>query len=269
MEAILTETRGQVALITLNNPDKLNALSAKMREEVGQAVEAAWKDDAIRALVVTGAGRGFCSGVDLSVPRGTTPATGGAGLYPDQNSKLDEMGWVGRWAKMWASFDKPVIAAVNGVCAGAGMSTALAADVRVGSAQTRFKTVFAERNLSPDSGMSYFLPRIVGYARAADLIFTSRSVGAEEALQLGLVNRLVPHEALVDEAVKLGEEMAQWPPLAVRMAKKVLQHNVAADLDEALKYESWGLSIARRATNDARESFAAFSEKRKPTYTGT
>lgn len=164
-ETILTETRGQIALITLNRPDKLNALSAQLREEVEKAVEAAWKDDDIRALVVTGAGKGFCSGADLSVPRGSTPATGGAGLYPTQNAKLDEDGWVGRWAKMWAAFDKPVIAAVNGVAAGAGMSTALAADIRIGSEHARFKTVFIERNLSPDSGLSYFLPRVVGYAR--------------------------------------------------------------------------------------------------------
>lgn len=105
--------------------------------------------------------------------------------------------------------------------------------------------------------------------RAADLIFTSRSVEAEEAYRLGLLDRLVAHASLVEEAVALGEHMAQWPPLALRMSKKVLQHNFEAPLDEALKYESWGLSIARRATNDARESFAAFAEKRKPTYTGT
>lgn len=268
-ETILAETRGQAAIITFNRPDKLNALNQQLRDEVARAVDDAWKNDDVRALIVTGAGKGFCSGADLSVPRGSTPATGGAALMPTQNAKLDEDGWVGRWAKMWAGFDKPVIAALNGVAAGAGMSTALAADIRIGSENARFKTVFVERNLSPDSGMSYFLPRIVGYARAADLIFTSRSVDAEEAYRLGLLDRLVPAAALLEEAVKLAGEMAQWPPLAVRMAKKVLQHNFEAPLDEAMKYESWGLSIARRATNDAKESFLAFSEKRKPTYTGT
>ncbi len=269
-ETILTETRGQVALIIFNRPDRLNALSAELRADVATALAAARADDAIRAIVVTGAGRGFSSGADLSVAPGSTPATGGgANLYPDQTSKLDEMGWVGRWATMLAECDKPVIAAVNGVAVGAGMSTALGADMRIGSEQTRFKTVFVERNLSPDSGMSFFLPRIVGYARAADLIFTSRMVDAQEAYRLGLIDRLVPHENLVEEAVKVGEEMAQWPPLAVRMAKKVLQHNADAPLPDALKYESWGLNVARRATNDARESFLAFREKRKPTYTGT
>jgi 2-(1,2-epoxy-1,2-dihydrophenyl)acetyl-CoA isomerase len=145
---------------------------------------------------------------------------------------------------------------------------ALACDIRVGSENARFKTVFVERNLSPDSGMSYFLPRIVGYSRAADLVFSSRSVNAEEAYRIGLLDRLVPHESLVDEAVKLAEEMAQWPPLAIRMAKRVLQHNQDADLDEALRYESVALGFARRATADTRESIAAFAEKRKGVYTG-
>src|SRR5215469_374789 len=269
-EAILYETRGPVAIITLNKPERLNAIGGAVREEVHAAVEAAHHDDAVRAAIITGAGRGFCSGADLS--GAATRAAGGGGGIPSptsQGDRMDEMGWVGRWAKRFAHFDKPLIAAVNGVAAGAGMSMALACDVRVGSTNARFKTVFIERNLSPDSGMSYFLPRIVGYSRAADLIFSSRAVNAEEAHRIGLLDRLVEPDALIDEAVKLGEEMAQWPPLAVRMAKRVLQHNQDADLDEALRYESVALGFARKATADTRESIAAFAEKRKGVYTGT
>jgi 2-(1,2-epoxy-1,2-dihydrophenyl)acetyl-CoA isomerase len=265
-EAIQFEKRGHVAVLTLNRPERLNAISPVLRDEVHEAVGAAHGDDAVRALVVTGAGRGFCSGVDLT---GAVRAGAGGERPPaSQNDKLDEMAWVGRWAKLFFAFDKPVIAAVNGVAAGAGMSMALAADLRVGCENTRFKTVFIERSLSPDSGMSYFLPRIVGYARAADLIFTSRAVDAEEAYRLGLIDRLVEADALVAEAVKLAEEMSQWPPLALRVSKRVLQHNLEAPIEEALRYETMGLSFARRASNDARESFLAFSEKRKPTYTG-
>ena len=135
------------------------------------------------------------------------------------------MGWVGRWATMWAELDKPVIGAINGVAAGAGMSTALACDVRIGSENARFKSVFIERNLSPDCGLCYFLPRIVGYAAAADIIFTSRAVGRRGGLRLGLLNRLVPADELLDAAVAYAEEMTQWPPLALRMSKRVLQHN--------------------------------------------
>ena len=277
-EAILYETRGPVAIITLNRPERLNAIGQAVREEVHAAVEAAQADDAIRAAIITGAGKGFCSGADLSggMARATSGAAGGGGAAaprpleaPGMGGKLDEMGWVGRWAKRFAHFDKPLIAAVNGVAAGAGMSMALACDMRIGSTNARFKTVFVERNLSPDSGMSYFLPRIVGYSRAADLVMTSRAVNAEEAYRIGLLDRLVAPEQLVDEAVAVAQEMSQWPPLAIRMAKRVLQHNQDAELEEALRYESVALGFARRATNDTRESIASFAEKRKGVYTGT
>ena len=269
-QAILVEQRGAVAIITLNRPDRLNAIGAEVREEVHAAVEAVGADDSVRAAIITGAGKGFCSGADLS-GAATRAALGGGGPLTSgsgQAAKLDELGWVGRWARRFADFDKPLIAAVNGVAAGAGMSMALACDVRVGSTAARFKTVFVERNLSPDSGMSYFLPRIVGYSRAADLIFSSRSVGAEEAYRIGLLDRLVEPDALIAESLKLAEEMAQWPPLAVRMAKRVLQRNQDAEFDDALRNESVALGIARRATADTRESIAAFAEKRKGVYTG-
>ena len=276
-EAILYETRGSVAIITLNRPERLNAIGQAVREEVHATVEAAQADDAVRAAVITGAGKGFCSGADLSggMARAASGAAGAGGAAPraleapGMNGKLDEDGWVGRWAKRFAHFDKPLIGAINGVAAGAGMSMALACDVRIGSTNARFKTVFVERNLSPDSGMSYFLPRIVGYSRAADLVMTSRAVNADEAYRIGLLDRVVEPDALIDAAVKMGEEMAQWPPLAVRMAKRVLQRNQDAELDDALRYESVALGFARRATNDTKESITSFAEKRKGVYTGT
>jgi 2-(1,2-epoxy-1,2-dihydrophenyl)acetyl-CoA isomerase len=273
-EAILYETRGPVAIITLNRPDRLNAIGQAVREEVHAAMQAAHEDDTVRAAIITGAGRGFCSGADLSgaATRAAAGGGGGNGGVPSpfaQTDRLDEMGWVGRWAKRFAHFDKPLIAAVNGVAAGAGMSMALACDMRIGSTNARFKTVFVERNLSPDSGMSYFLPRIVGYSRAADLVMTSRAVNAEEAYRIGLLDRLVAPESLVDEAVAVAQEMSQWPPLAIRMAKRVLQHNQDAELDEALRYESVALGFARKATNDTKESIASFAEKRQGVYTGT
>lgn len=259
-ETVVYETRGEVGVLTLNRPEKLNAIDAGLRRDVHAALGVAREDDAIRAVVMTGAGRGFCSGADLTGP---VPAAA-----TDQNTRLDEMGWVGRWARLFHDFDKPLIGAINGVCAGAGMSAALACDVRIGSPAARFKTTFVERSLSPDSGMSWFLPRIVGYAAAADLIMTSRMVEAQEALRLGLLNRIAEGD-LVDAAVAYAQEMTRWPPLAVRMAKKVLQTNQEADLETALKYESVGLGFARRAVNDAKESLASFREKRKGVYTGT
>lgn len=259
-ETVGYETRGEVAIVTLNRPDKLNAINADLRRDLHAALGAARADDAVRAAILTGAGRGFCSGADLTGPL-PTPAT-------DQAAKLDEMGWVGHWARLFHDFDKPLIGAINGVCAGAGMSAALGCDVRIGSPAARFKTTFVERSLSPDSGMSWLLPRIVGYAQAADLIMTSRMVEAAEAKALGLLNRIVETD-LLEAAIAYAQEMTRWPPVAVRMAKRVLQNNQEAELEAALKYESVGLGIARRATNDAKESLASFREKRKGVYTGT
>jgi 2-(1,2-epoxy-1,2-dihydrophenyl)acetyl-CoA isomerase len=269
-EAVLYDTHEHVAVLTLNRPERLNAISPTLRDEVHAAVQAAHDDDEVRALVITGAGeRGFCSGADLSGGAARRAAGEAAPPPPQaQGERLDEIGWVGRWAGRFFHFDKPLIAAVNGIAAGAGMSMAMACDLRVGSEHSRFKSVFIERNLSPDSGLSYFLPRVIGYSRAADLIFTSRTVLAEEAYRMGLLDRLVAHASLVEEAVKIAAEMAGWPPLALRMSKRVLQHNCQADFEEAIRYETVGLGLGRKATGDQRESQLAFIEKRKPKYTG-
>jgi 2-(1,2-epoxy-1,2-dihydrophenyl)acetyl-CoA isomerase len=256
-----------VLVLTLDRPERLNALDASLREGIPAALAEAQADREVRAVVLTGAGRGFSSGVDLSAARPATDET--PPTAPEAPDPLDELGWVGRQAMAVHGFDKPTIAAVNGVAAGAGMSLALACDVRVGSAATRFRTVFLERNLSPDSGMSWFLPRIVGYSRAADLLFTSRDVGGAEAYRLGLLDRLVAEDAVVDEAVAMAEQIATLPPLAMRSAKRVLQHNLGVDLEEALRYEMAGLGYARKARNDGREAMASFREKRPPEFTGT
>jgi enoyl-CoA hydratase/carnithine racemase len=266
-ETITLERRGHVAVLTLNRPDRLNAINRAMMSDLPAAIAAVKADDEVRVLVVTGAGKGFCAGADLM---GAGPvATGQPPVQVTQDERLDEMGWVGRWAMMWAGLDKPVIGAINGVAAGAGMSTALACDVRIGSENARFKSVFIERSLSPDSGLSFFLPRVVGYAAAADLIFTSRAVGADEAKSLGLLNRLVPAAELLDAALAYADEMTRWPPMALRSSKRVLQHNIEAGLEEALRYETAGLAYARKAACDVKESRDSFLEKRPGVYTGT
>ena len=262
-ESLQLRRDGHVAIVTLNRSDKLNALNRDLSRELLAVMDEMRGDDDVRAVVITGAGRGFCSGADLTggwqVDRSTQT----------QNERLDEMGWVGRQAIAVHRLDKPTIAAVNGVAAGAGMSLALACDVRVGGAGARFRTVFAERGLSPDSGMSYFLTRILGYARACDLVFTSRDVDAAEAYRLGLLDRLVDDSDLVAAAVDLGHQMSALPPLAIRSAKRVLQHNLEVELEDALRYEMAGLSYARRAPNDAREAGLSFRERRPANYTGT
>lgn len=256
------ERREHVAVITLNRPEKLNALNRELQNEGNAVLDELTAEDSIRAAIVTGAGRGFCSGADL-----TSGASAAEGVAP-QRDRLDEYGWVGRQATAFYRFPKPLIAAINGVAAGAGMSMALACDIRIGSSAARFKTVFLERSLSPDSGMSFFLPRIVGYSRAADLIYTSRGVDADEAYRIGLLDKIVPDDSLIDECVDYANMITSLPPVAMQSAKRVLQNNAEVGLDEALRYETAGLGFARRAPHDVAESRASFSERRAPDFTG-
>ena len=265
-KAILLEQHGATAVVRLNRVEKHNAISRQMADELVRCLDALDSDPDVRVIVLTGAGdKAFCAGADM--------AEAALGRYEDSDADAPPIeggrDWAAQAAVQLVRASKPVIAAVNGVAAGAGMSLSLACDMRVGSENTRFKTVFIERNLSPDSGMSFFLPRIVGVSRAADLIYTSRMVLADEAYRMGLLDRLVAHDNLVEEAVALANQMTQWPPLALRSAKRVLQHNVEAKLEDALQYELYGLSFGRKATNDAKESRRAFVEKRVPKYTGT
>jgi 2-(1,2-epoxy-1,2-dihydrophenyl)acetyl-CoA isomerase len=262
-QTLLVDLHDCVAVVTLNRPAKLNAMDASLRDGIPALAARLRADDEVRAVVITGAGKGFCSGVDL---------TGGR---PDrselsQNERLDDLAWVGRLALGVYGLDKPTVAAVNGVAAGAGMSLALACDLRVGGPKTRFKVIFLERSLSAEAGMSYLLPRIIGYSRAADLLFTSREVRSDEAYRMGLLDRLVNEgEDVVECGVELARQMAAMPPLALRSAKRALQHNLDADFNEALRYEAVTSGWARRAPNDAQEAIASFRERRPPRFTGT
>ena len=260
-ECLDFDVDGHVATVTLNRPEKLNALNATLRANLRDVCGVIRDDDEIRAVLITGAGRGFCSGADVT---GDPPK-------PDtsQTARLDDMGWVGFLAMDIYELGKPTIAVMNGVAAGAGMSLSLACDMRIGSEQSRFKTVFAERGLSPDTGMSYFLPRIVGYSRAADLFFTSRNVGGEEAYRIGLLDRLVAHEEIMDCARETAGQIISLPPMAIRSGKRVLQYNMDLDFHRALRNETAGLGFARRSPNDQKEQREAFREKRKPNFTGT
>ena len=259
---LLLEIVDQVAVVTLNRPDRLNAINPELHEEMMRVCRELREDDGVRVVIWTGEGRGFCSGIDLGTSR--APEDG-----RPRTERIDEYNWVGLQAiEIYRNLNKPTIAAVNGVAAGAGMSLALACDMRVGSESTRFKTVFIERSLSPDSGLSFFLPRIVGASRAYDLVYTSRFVEAEEAYRVGLLDRLVPADSLLDEAKELARQIAFWPPVAMQMSKRVLQHGMESDLEEALRYETHGIDFARRAPHDVEEAAASFREKRPPNFTG-
>lgn len=264
--SVLTVERvDHVSLITLNRPSRLNALNQELQLAILAAFEEAKSDDSVRAIVLTGSGRGFCAGADISGAGSWTPETN-----VSQATLLDEWGWVGRQALGVYGVDKPTIAAVNGVAVGAGMSLALACDIRVGGPSTRFKTMFIERHLSPDAGMTYFLTRIVGYSRAAELVFTNRDVFAEEALSMGLVNIAVDSDdKTLEAAMDLAQLISAQPPVAMRASKRTLQKNLEVGLSEALLNEKAGLRLSGLATNDRAESMLAMREKRAPVFTGS
>ena len=256
------ERHGQIAVVTLNRPEKLNAIDRALHLDMMDACRELRDDDDIRAVIFTGAGRGFCSGADLTAYRSKNENHSRA-------ERLDEYNWVGHQALMiYRDLDKPTIAAVNGVAAGAGMGLALACDMRVGCENTRFKTVFIERSLSPDSGLSWFLPRIVGVSRAMDLVFTSRNVDADEAWRLGLLDRMSAAENLLADAKELAREIASWPPVAMRMSRRAMHRSLDTDLDDQLQYETHSIVFARRAPHDVAEAAASFRERRPPIFTG-
>ena len=261
-ENLTVEIDEQIGIITLNRPEKLNAINRELHLEMMSACRELRDDDAVRVVIFTGAGRGFCSGADLTANRSN-------GEHASRAERLDEYNWVGRQALMvYRDLDKPTIAAVNGVAAGAGMGLALACDMRVGCENTRFKTVFIERSLSPDSGLSYFLPRIVGISRAFDLVSTSRAVDAEESWRLGLLDRMSTAENLLSDARELARQIAFWPPVAMQMSRRALQRSLDATLEDQLQYETHSIVFARRAPHDVAEAAASFRERRPPAFTG-
>ena len=261
-ENLRIDRDGQVATVALNRPEKLNAIDRNLHLEMMAACAELRDDDDVRVVIFTGEGRGFCSGADLTGARPNDE-------HATRGERLDEYNWVGRQALMvYRDLNKPTIAAVNGVAAGAGMGLALACDMRVGCENTRFKTVFIERSLSPDSGLSYFLPRIVGSSRAFDLVFTSRAVDAEEAYRLGLLDRLTTAENLLGDAKELARQIADWPPVAMQMSKRALQRSLDTTLDDQLQYETHSIVFARRAPHDVAEAAASFRERRSPVFTG-
>ena len=261
-DSLRVECDEQVAVVTLNRPEKLNAIDRHLHDEMMAACAELRDDDTVRVVIFTGEGRGFCSGADLT---GARPSDEDA----SRGDRLDEYNWVGRQALMvYRDLNKPTIAAVNGVAAGAGMGLALACDMRVGCENTRFKTVFIERSLSPDSGLSYFLPRIVGSSRAFDLVFTSRAVDAEESYRLGLLDRMTTADNLIAEAKELARQIAAWPPVAMQMSKRALQRSLDTTLDDQLQYETHSIVFARRAPHDVAEAAASFRERRPPVFTG-
>ncbi|PLT32827.1 enoyl-CoA hydratase [Bacillus sp. V5-8f] len=261
MEHIIVDTHNGVRTLTLNRPERLNAVNDKLSEEIIQAIADASVDDEVRVVVITGSGRGFCAGLDLS-----DYAKRDSSTY-SRHKKLDDLGWVGHQALGIVHCDKPVIAAINGIAAGAGLALALACDLRFMSADARVTAGYIRRGLSPDAGMTYFLPRLVGRTKAAELIYTGRDIYPEEAERIGLVNGIFPDEEFQDRVMNFAMELAEGPAVAMTLSKRLLAASSDTDLTTILKQEYASIKVCF-GTKDVQEGVKAFAEKRKPVFQG-
>ena len=260
----LSRPRPDIVVLTLNRPDKLNALNHGLVEDLHATLDDIRADDQCRVVVLTGAGRGFCSGLDLTEP---SPDAASGGLEFPRSG----MRWQERIAELTTKLSRlrqPVIAAVNGPAYGGGFALALASDIRIASESARFCTQFIKLGLGGcDIGVSYTLPRIVGAGQAFDLILTARTVDAAEALELGLVTEVVPPDELDAATDRLVDELAALSPLALAMAKRVLNHVYDGPLALGLEIEGLAYGVLR-STEDYHEGIAAFYEKRPPAFEG-
>jgi enoyl-CoA hydratase/carnithine racemase len=264
---ILYEARDAIATITLNRPDRMNAWTPIMERDVRNAMETARDDDKVRVIVLTGAGRAFCAGADMDALKGLDPADirRAENIPPfDMNRRAD---WQTRYG-FYPSIAKPIIAMLNGATAGIGLVHALYCDLRFAADNTVFTTSFARRGLIAEHGISWMLPRIVGHANALDLLLSARRVSSEEALRIGLVNRLYSPEKLREETYAYARELADLvSPSAMAVIKRQLYDVPFQTLAEATIDANREMVVALRGA-DFREGVASFVEKRPPRFTG-
>ena len=258
---LLIENDGAVRTLRLNRPESLNALDDDLLKALGRAVADADKDKTVRCVVMTGAGRGFCSGQDLAAVaaryKTNEPIELGAHLRERYNPIIARL----------RTMEKPVVAAVNGVAAGAGCSLALACDIRIAAESANFIEAFINVGLVPDSGSTFMLPRLIGASRAMEMAFTGRKVTAPEALQIGLCNQVVPDDQLAAATKKLADKLAGLPTRAIGLTKRAINVSWRADVETQLDYEAMLQTVAGQ-THDHREGVMAFLEKRPPQFAG-
>ena len=266
-QQVLYEVSDKIATITLNRPERMNAWTPIMEREVRQAMEAAAADENVRVIVLTGSGRAFCAGADMDALKGLDPEDikRAQSLPPfDMNRRPD---WQARYS-YYPSIPKPVIGMLNGATAGIGLVHALYCDLRFAADNTVFTTAFSRRGLIAEHGISWMLPRIVGHANALDLLMSARRVSSEEALRIGLVNRLYPPDQLREQTYAYARDLADFvSPSAVAVIKRQLYEVPFQTLAEATVEANREMVVALRGS-DFREGVASFMEKRPPRFTG-
>ena len=255
-ETLLYDVAEGVATLTLNRPDALNAVNDGLDRDLKDALKSAERDPEVRALVLTGAGRAFCSGQDLRDRAGLTTSLG-----ESLRNRYNVL--VGRMRGM----EKPIVASVNGVAAGAGMGLALACDMVLASDRAQFIMAFTRIGLIPDSGSTYFLPRLVGYPKAFELMALAEPLGAQDAQALGIVNRVYAPEELEGATREIALRLARSPTRAIGLMKRALNRSLETGLGDALEYEAYMQELAGR-TEDFKEGVAAFVEKRQAAFRG-
>ena len=258
-ELLKLEREGHVAIITLNRPEKLNAINAQLRLDLRASLDEVAVDEDVRVVILTGAGRGFCAGADVGQMRVSLESR--AEEPPRGRAEAERV----PLPVAIRALPQPVIAAVNGVAAGMGLSIALASDIRIASEEARFASIFIKRSIVPDTGATYTLPRQVAPGIAAEMTLTGRIYDAQWAYQVGLVNKVVPADELIKEAMALANEIAANPPLGVRVTKQLLYRN--DEFQEQINRESAGNAYLA-TTEDRREGLLSFLEKREPVFKG-
>lgn len=263
-ETLLFEARGRVGLITLNRPEKLNAWTQQMEQEFMACVDMIAREPGLHALVVTGAGRGFCAGADISAFNANLPGSGNGAQRPADPYMLQQVS--SQEVPHTLMMGKPAIAAINGPAVGVGLTMSLACDIRIASTAARFSARFVRVGLTPECGSTRYLPLVAGFPNALLLALTGRIIDADEALQRGLVERVVEPDRLLEEALGLAEEIAANPVEPVWMAKRLLHQNaLEQDLRRVVTLEAGAIREMRRLPGHS-EAVRAFLEKREPRF---
>ena len=270
-DLILLRIEDGVGILTLNRPDKLNAVSWELAEELARTFVALRENDEVRVIVLTGAGRAFCAGGDVDFLTGDSdrpmPGTSDASRPIPRSQRKTPGGPFVDVVRQIVAVDKPVIAAIHGPAVGAGLGYAMACDRRFGDTTTKMSAIFTNVGVSPDCGVSYFLPRLVGFSNALMLVETAKILNAEEAKEIGLLDELVPEGTALEAAMAYAKTLASRASVAVDMARRLIHMSQVCTLEEMLDYEAIaGVSVA--GSLDAKEGATAFLEKRKPVYKG-